>query len=648
MSVQVNMNHSDTEQVFARGGDAAAILAALQDPRPDERERAIALAARHLSPEALGRMVGDDENAVLRNAALTALERQGPYAVPHLMALSRDANLEVAMFAVQILSRIKDPSTVQALLPLLEHPDTNIAQAAVEALGAVRARDAVPGLIRLLRADLWLQFAAVAALGEIADARAVQPLIESIQNEMLAEPAVEALGKIGSAEALPCLLSLLAGQDRLPLRDQVLRASAAILEARGAPPSVFTRFRRKLDEEQLEAGVCEYLRALLEPEVQELARAAATLVLSAQLDRLYPEVARRALSADAEEARWTAALCRKHERALRGALPALLENRDPRVRGGALLCAPAVPEAVPLVVSRLGDPDPEVRAAACQALGRCRDVSAIPALLERFGRGEPPEAASAAEALGSMPGRSLLALAPFVDDPERVLGALEILEAARSPLFSDKVIELLDAPAAPVRRAALRLLVHQDDVDYEEHLVRKLEDSDELVRVEAVELLVRNGSTRAVPALSKLLAVSDELRYHVIRALGRLRATAAAPDLERLFPRAGGHERLEIVAALIRIGAPGLLPFLRARLEGPEAEVRRVAADGIARVATAEELPLLSALARDPDWTVRNHAGWGLGRLGLAEGREILLALVRDTEPLVARTARAALAKLPR
>lgn len=645
---QVDMDHTDTEQVFARGADTPAILAALQDPRPDERERAIALAARHLSPELLGRMVGDDENAVLRNSALTALERQGPYAVPHLMALSRDANLEVAMFAVQILSRIKDPSTVQALLPLLEHPDTNIAQAAVEALGAVRAREAVPGLIRLLDADLWLQFAAVAALGEIGDARAVQPLLDSLQNEMLAEPAVEALGRIGAAEALPSLLGLLAGQDRLPLRDQVLRATAEILDGRGAPPSVFTRFRRKLDEEQLEPGVCEYLRALLGPEERELARAAAALVLAAQLDRLYPEVALRALSADAEEARWTAALCRKHERALRGALPALLANPDPRVRGGALLCAPAAPETAPLVVSRLADADAGVRAAACQALGRCRDVAAIPDLVERFGRGEPPEARAAAEALGCMPGRSLLALAPHLEQPDRVLGTLEILEAARSPLFPDKVIELLDAPSAPVRRAALRLLVHHDDVDYEEQLVRKLDDADELVRVEAVELLVRNGSTRAVPALGRLLQVSDELRYHVIRALGRLRATAAAPELERLFPRAGGHERLEIVAALIRIGAPGLLPFLEGRLRSAEAEVRRVAADGISRIATPAELPLLAELARDADWTIRNHAGWGLGRLGLAEGRETLLALVRDTEPLVARTARAALAKLPR
>jgi HEAT repeat protein len=68
----------------------------------------------------------------------------------------------------------------------------------------------------------------------------------------------------------------------------------------------------------------------------------------------------------------------------------------------------------------------------------------------------------------------------------------------------------------------------------------------------------------------------------------------------------------------------------------------------LARVATAAELPLLVQLAADPDWNIRNHAGWGLGRLGLPQGRDALLVLVRDTEPVVARTARAALAKLPR
>ena len=356
----------------------------------------------------------------------------------------------------------------------------------------------------------------------------------------------------------------------------------------------------------------------------------------------------RALSPDPEEARWTAALCRRHERTLRAALHDLLRNGDPRVRRGALMCAPADPSTVPVLVPLMTDRDAGVRAAACQALGRCRDMSAIPALIELFARGTPPESVAAAEALGSMPGQSLIALAPYLEIEGKVLPALEILAAARSPLFPDKIVELLDAPQAPVRRAALRVLVNHDQMDVEEHLVRKLQDPDESVRIEAVELLVRNGSTRAVPALVGLLVVSDELRYHAIRALGRLHAETAAAELERLFPRATGHERLEILAALIRIGAPGLLPFLKGRLKDSEAEVRRVAADGLARVVPASELPLLVKLAQDSDWTIRNHAGWGLGRLALPQGRDALLALVRDTEPVVARTARAALAKLPR
>ncbi len=636
----------DIEQAFRNGASDTEIIAALQESQPALRERAIALAARHLAPETLGRFVGNDENAVLRNAALSALERQGPYAVPHLVSLSRGDNMEVAMFAVQILSRIKDPTSAQSLLPLLEHSDSNISQAAIEALGALKAREAVPGLIRLLDADLWLQFAAVAALGEIGDPRAVQPLLDAIPNEMLAEPAVDALGRIGEPEALPRLLAHLADHERLPLRDQLLKACAAILEQHPAPPSVFTRFRRKLDEEKREPALLEYLGALLHSNEPALSRAAESLTLAAQLEKLYPAVVQRALSPDPEEARWTAALCRKYERTVRAALGDLLRNPDARVRRGALLCAPADPIAVSIVVPLLHDPDSDVRAAACQALGRCRDVSAIPALIERFGRGTPPESTAAAEALGSMPGQSLIALAPFLEEEAKVLAALEILEAARSPLFPDKIVELLDAPSAPIRRAALRVLVNHDEVDAEEHLVRKLQDVDESVRIEAVELLVRNGSTRAVPALVGLLFVSDDLRYHAIRALGRLRSESAAPELERLFPRAGGHERLEIVAALIRIGSPGLLPFLKARLQEAEPEVRRVAADGLARVAQASELPLLVQLAHDPDWSIRNHAGWGLGRLGVPEGRDALLALVRDTEPVVARTARAALTKL--
>src|SRR5215207_4533786 len=193
-----------------------AILRALADPSTLVRDRAIALAARHLTSESLGELLRDDANAVVRNAAIAALERQGPYAVPYLVKLTVDGNSEVATFAVQILANICDSSTSYALLPLLEHPHRNIAQSAIEALGSMHAVEALPALVRFLGADPWLQFAAVAALGKLGDPRAVQPLLDLLDNELLQEPAIEALGRIGSPDALRPLLKSLFDIDRIP------------------------------------------------------------------------------------------------------------------------------------------------------------------------------------------------------------------------------------------------------------------------------------------------------------------------------------------------------------------------------------------------------------------------------------------------
>ena len=50
-------------------------------------------------------------------------------------------------------------------------------QAAIEALGRVRARDAVPRLIEILGEEPWLQLAATDALGEIGDPLAAPVLV---------------------------------------------------------------------------------------------------------------------------------------------------------------------------------------------------------------------------------------------------------------------------------------------------------------------------------------------------------------------------------------------------------------------------------------------------------------------------------------
>src|SRR4051812_37782214 len=113
----------------------AIILAALEDESAVVRERAIRLATRYIEPKVLGELVADEVNAIRRNAAIVALERQGPYAVPHLRSMLSRSDVDVVMFALQMLSRIGDPLAVHGVVPLVQHPHPNVAQAAIEALG---------------------------------------------------------------------------------------------------------------------------------------------------------------------------------------------------------------------------------------------------------------------------------------------------------------------------------------------------------------------------------------------------------------------------------------------------------------------------------------------------------------------------------
>jgi HEAT repeat protein len=177
-------------------------------------------------------------------------------------------------------------------------------------------------------------------------------------------------------------------------------------------------------------------------------------------------------------------------------------------------------------------------------------------------------------------------------------------------------------------------------------LIRALADRHQPIQVEALELLVNRDHGKTVPMLAALLEAGDSLRYHVIRALGHMRAREAAPKLERLYSQCGPHEQVEIILALIRIGATGVAQFLRTRLSEAEPEIRRVAARGLATLADPAQLPLLLELAADADWCIRDEAARGLGLLGTAECRGPLLTLARDLEPVVASTARAALGLL--
>lgn len=255
------------------------------------------------------------------------------------------------------------------------------------------------------------------------------------------------------------------------------------------------------------------------------------------------------------------------------------------------------------------------------------------------------EREAAVAALAQLPNRALTALGDCLDPTVNegiTTAALAAFERAAAPPPTPRLQGLARHGSPTVRRAALRVAALEGS-GADQLLLHGLADVDATVQAEALDLLVRRGGDRAVTTLMALLAISDSLRFRVIRGLGQLRAAGAVRRLIQLYPDAFPHERVEIVGALGNIGSAEARAFLAERLRETDLELRRAAVRGLAAWAGPDDLPLLRTLAADQDWNVRDEAARALGRLGPSYARETLLQLARDVESVVAATARQAL-----
>lgn len=652
-------DHPERERCIREGlGDDSAAV----------REVAVAWAARVVEPETLIPLVAEGADALLRNAALAALERQGPYAMHAVERAVASTDADLAMFACQVLGSIGGASSATPLLGALARSEVNVIQAAAEALGRLRCREAVAPLLALLEREPWLQLAAVDGLGAIGDPAAAQGLLKLLPDSLVAEPALAALARIAPPAALPRLLALLADPAHQRLRAPALRAVGAILVADPVPATAdLQAFGRAIEADHGEGSLWQFLAECLGGGEEEpglpgshdpgddrsqsrngnaTLRAAGALVLAGGIASLFALLVRWAEARDGRE--WVTSLVQCFPGRLVPAARALLGHPDPAVRAGVLWVLPPGAIEVEHLRAALGDAAASVRMAACHAIGTVGEAASAKALAALLDSGTAQERAAAAEALFRLaPDVRLPYLSERLDpgtDEDVLQAVLGALTADAAPDLAERVLHLAANTSGAVRRAALRAAALVPGPRAEVLLLRALADRDPRLQVEALDLLVGRGGDRVRTTLLAMLGVADSLRYHVIRALGHLGHPEAAAPLETLYSTAPLHERVEILTALARLGGPAAREFLRQCLDQPQSEIRRVAAQGLAALADAGDLALLGRLAADQDWVLRSEAAQALGRLGPGPARPVLLDLVRDLEPAVARTARAALA----
>jgi len=307
-------------------------------------------------------------------------------AVPALLTVVRDDNAAVRRAAVEALGQLADPRAIDALVEVLRtDSDARVREAAASALGSIESPRAVPGLVAALGNERTASVRAKIAwaLGEIEDARAVDALGSALRDQSV-EVRRQAVWALGNIESADAVPSL------IPLlrdSDTETRKQAAWALGEIENPDAVTALSAAAKDPNPD------VRDQVIWALGEIGNERALPALTAALTDGEVEVRRKAVWAIGEI------------EGLRSAPPGLIaalrdSDREVRMNAAQALSALEDEAAVPGLIPLTRDADVEVRRAAVQALSDIGGVRAIEAIVALLKDDDPEIRRIAAEALG--------------------------------------------------------------------------------------------------------------------------------------------------------------------------------------------------------------------------------------------------------
>ncbi len=350
----------------------------------------------------------------------------GPAAVDRLAVESltealRDPDFLVRAHAADALRTFSVPEALPALLPMLQDPEAEVRVAAALAAGELGAPQSLPMLLEALRrGPPHRRRQAAASLRALGDAAAVPALMDALADPSRAvrEQATIALGSLGDHRAVPALIDALGApnimtEERRGLRENLVDALGRLGDRRAVPALI--RALKDYDKHVRDAALSS-LAKLGGPQAED----ALIDLLDKNIFHVHPDISVRVairilgrmgavrampvLRLVLEDRQLE--LAPVAARALRqlgdtvtaGDMLAWLNSHCSDRRLRAVLTLPALVDrdALPHLLSAVGDGEAEVRAAAARQLGRLGDGSAVPVLTETLqGDGEVEEVCEA-------------------------------------------------------------------------------------------------------------------------------------------------------------------------------------------------------------------------------------------------------------
>lgn len=473
----------------------------------------------------------------------------------------------------------------ELLLQALDGDQPEYQVAAARSIGHRKEKAAVPRLLDLAGAagaPTAVRGAAIEALGQIGDAAALpalRRLLEGDANDDIRAEAASALGALGAAEGLPALLKAL-GERSIAVRTRVVDALGGFRDRRA-----IEALSGVLDDPRAGGLKVRAIHALggtgpaaAAPLLRALARAESDFERIAIVDALgavgAPEAAKP--------------LERLLERAG--------DNVELRVRVAVALGAISDGSAVPTLIRLLEDPSPAVQLFAIRSLHAAADARAGGPLRRLH-------EAVLARSRGTDPAAALADPRPYLADATLRLEAMRaLIDLDPQASFATFRAEL--APPEFPRDSALGLRLN--------------ETSYELRRIAIVGLgYSKAGAAAALLADRAQLEDGDfRIRAAAVRALGVVGVADAAERLLVRLDDEAAEVRWETAFVLGRLGDARAAPALAAKLDDAHFEVRRQAALSAGYLgAQAAEAKLRQLAESDPEPAVRAAAATAIGLL---------------------------------
>jgi HEAT repeat protein len=536
-------------------------------------------------------------------------------------------------------------------------------QHVVKALVKIGVPAVKPLCIALKDSNRHVRETAVFALGSIGDARAVEALCNSLDDEFIAPYAIAALGKIG-APALESLSSLFKESDDAVVRANIISHLDMMIENEQAfkliclglkDRDLMVRERainalEKIGNEQAVEPLISALRDSSSYVRHFAAKYLEKIGLPPDFDPInnaFFLVAKRD---------WAGAVL-LGDVAVEPLCAIIVEDdesKSERLRNLAI--SKSVYEKLPFYL-QLKNTDPETedeRIAAIRSLEEIGDARAIEPLCAALKDTNKYVSRSAAKALGRIgdvhAAESIaIALKDSKDDETRSLAA-EALGKIGVPAVEPLITALKDENSNARRAAAAQALGKIGDARAVEPLIAALKDKDNDVYVAAAEALGKIGDDRAV---EPLITEVKDMSTTAAEALGAIGDARAVEPLIAVLKSGNFGICWKAAEALGKIGddraVEPLIALLKDEHKGLEWYYpHEAAAEALGKIGDARAVEPLVAALTDKDEVLRKAAAEALGAIGDARAVEPLTAALKDVEKNVREAAAEALRKIDR